>query len=74
MRRDLHSIDRIVEKAFDIFREDMSDIIHMLERTRSKRKLTSEENAIIHRLRQNLVDTEKVIQAEISHAEKDVGD
>jgi hypothetical protein len=74
LRKDLHSIDRIVEKSFDIIKEDISDSIHMLERARTKRKLTSEEDAIIHRLRQNLVDAEKVIQAEISHAEKDIGD
>lgn len=72
LRRDLHSIDRIVEKALDIIKDDMTDIIHLLERTRVKRKLTAEENAIIHRLKQNLVDSEKLIQSEIAHAEKDL--
>lgn len=72
LRRDLHSIDRIVEKVLDIFKDDMTEIIHMLERARTKRKLTAEENAVIHRLRQNLVDSEKLIQAEIAHAEKDL--
>lgn len=72
LRKDLHSIDRIIEKSFDIFKDDMSDIIHMLERARAKRRLTAEENAIIHHLRQNLVDAEKIIQDEIAHAEKDL--
>jgi hypothetical protein len=74
LRKDLHGIDRLVEKSFDLIREDLSDSIHMLERARTKRRLTSEEDAIILRLRQNLVDAEKIIQAEIAHAEKDLGD
>lgn len=74
MRKDLRTIEHIVDKSFDIIKEDISESIHSLERARSKRKLTAEEDAIIHRLRQNLVDAEKIIQEEISHAEKDIGD
>jgi hypothetical protein len=74
LRTDLRSVDRLVEKSFDLIKEDMSESIHMLERTRTKRKLTVEEDAIIHRLRQNLVDAEKIIHEEVTHAEKDLGD
>lgn len=74
LRTDLRSIDRLIEKSFDIIKEDMSESIHMLERARTKRRLTAEEDAIIHRLRQNLVDAEKIIHEEVVHAEKDLGD
>jgi hypothetical protein len=74
LRKDLHTLDRLVEKSFDIIKEDISDSINMLERARVKRKLTPEEDAIIHRLRQNLVDAERIIHKEVIHAEKDIGD
>lgn len=74
VRRDLHDIDRLIEKSFDILKEDISDSIHILERARVKRRLTAEEDAIIHRLRQNLVDAEKIIHKEVLQAERDIGD
>ncbi len=74
MRKDLHDIDRLIEKSFDLIKDDISESIHILERARVKRRLTSEEDAIIHRLRQNLVDAEKIIHEEVLHAEKDIGD
>jgi hypothetical protein len=73
VRKDLHSIDRLVEKSFDLLKEDISDSINTLERARMKRKLTAEEDAIIHRLRQNLVDAERIIHKEVLNAEKDIG-
>ncbi len=74
MRKDLHNIDRLVEKSFDLMKEDVTESIHILERARMKRRLTAEEDAIVHRLRQNLVDAERVIHQEVVHAEKDLGD
>lgn len=72
MRKDLHEIDNLVEKSFDLIKEDISESIDILERARTKRKLTAEEDAIVHRLRQNLVDAEKIIRKEIHSAEKDI--
>ncbi|MEK7195102.1 MAG: cohesin domain-containing protein [Patescibacteria group bacterium] len=74
LRKDLHSIDRLVEKSFDLLKEDISESIHILERARMKRRLTVEEDAIIHSLRQNLLDAERAIHQEVIHAEKDIGD
>lgn len=74
MRKDLHDIDRLVEKSFDLLKEDISESIHILERTRVRRRLTAEEDAIIHRLRQNLVDAEKIIHREVLNAEKNIGE
>jgi hypothetical protein len=74
LRRDIHNIDRLVEKSFDLIKEDMADSIQMLEKAGSKRKLTREEDAIIHRLRQNLAAAEKLIHKEVVQAERDLGD
>ncbi|MEK7227469.1 MAG: cohesin domain-containing protein [Patescibacteria group bacterium] len=74
LRKDLHGIDRLIEKSFDLLKEDISDSIHILERARVKRRLTAEEDAVIHRLKQNLVDAEKIIHKEIIRSEKDIGD
>lgn len=73
VRKDLHDIDRLIEKSFELLKEDVSDSIHILEQARSRRKLTEEEEAIIQRFKQNLVDAEKVIHREVLHAEKDIG-
>ncbi|MDO8589714.1 MAG: cohesin domain-containing protein [bacterium] len=74
MRKDLHNIDRLTGKSFELLKEDVGDSLHILERTRDKRKLTAEEETITHRLKQNLADAEKIIHQEVVHAEKDLGD
>ena len=73
VRKDLHGIDRLVGKSFDLIKEDISESIHILERARMKRRLTAEEDAIIHSLRQNLLDAEKAIHQEVMEAERDLG-
>ncbi len=74
LRKDLRSIDRLVEKSFVLMKEDISESIYIMEKARIKRRLTAEEDEIIHRLRQNLVDAERVIHQEVAHAEKDLSD
>lgn len=74
LRKDLHDIDRLVEKSFDLIKDDMADSIRMLEKARTRRKLTDEEDAIIRRLRQNLADAEKVIHKQVLQTERDIGD
>ncbi len=73
LRKDIHGIDHLVGKSFSLIKEGVNDSIHILERAKTKRKLTQEEDAIIRHLRQNLVDAEKAIHTEIERAEKDIG-
>jgi hypothetical protein len=70
MRTDIHNVEHVVDKAFDLLREDVEDSIRLLERTKSKRRLTAEEDAIIERLRANLHDAEKVIHGEMRRIER----
>jgi hypothetical protein len=74
LRADIHRVDRMVGKSFDLIKEDLADSIGMLEKAKTKRKLTEEEDAIVRRLRQNLADAEKLIHKELVQAEKDLGD
>jgi hypothetical protein len=70
MRTDIHNTEQIIDKAFDLLREDVEDSIRLLERTKSRRRLTAEEEAIIERLRTNLHEAEKVIHNEMRKVEK----
>ena len=74
VRKEIRDIESTVEKAFDLLKEDLEDSIHMLEHTKTRRKLTEEEDKIIKRFRDNLFDAEKVIKKEIRDVEKEIGD
>ncbi|MBX4181323.1 cohesin domain-containing protein [Candidatus Parcubacteria bacterium] len=74
VRKDLHNLDRLVVKSFDVLKEDINDSIGILEKASTKRRLTAEENAIIRSLKQNLFDAEKMIHHEVAQAERDLGD
>ena len=68
-QRELRDIERLVDKAFVLLKEDVEDSIRLLERTRSRRKLTQEEDRLIERLRQNLRDAESVIHGQVRKVE-----
>jgi len=68
-QRELHDVERLVDKAFVLLKEDVEDSIRLLERTRSKRKLTQEEDRLIERLRQNLRDADTVIHDQVRKVE-----
>lgn len=70
--KEIHGIERLVDRAFVLLKEDVEDSIKLLERTKNKRKLTEEEDAIVKRLRQNLEDAEKIIHKQVEQVEKEV--
>ncbi|MBX4195612.1 hypothetical protein KW796_01490 [Candidatus Parcubacteria bacterium] len=72
-RAELHNIEHLVDQSFVLLKEDVEDSIRLLEKTKSRRKLTEEEEAIIDRLRQNLRDAEKVIHGQVRRIEKEIG-
>ncbi len=72
LRKELRSVERMVDKAFALLKEDVEDSIHLLEHTKSKRKLTEEEDAIIARLRKNISEAEKVIHKEVEEIERQI--
>ncbi len=74
VRKELRDVEAIVDKAFELLKEDVEDSIRMLERAKTRRHLTREEDHIIERFRQNLADAERAIQKEIHDVEKKIGD
>ncbi|MFA6095286.1 MAG: hypothetical protein WC767_00355 [Candidatus Paceibacterota bacterium] len=74
VRKELHEVESLMDKAFMLLKEDVEDSIRLLERAKNKRKLTQEEDAIIERFRQNLSDAEKLIKKEIHDVERKIGD
>jgi hypothetical protein len=72
VRRELHEVENLIEKAFDLLKEDIEDSIRLLEHTRSKRMLTREEEDIIIRFRQNLSDARRAIEKEIRDVEREM--
>ncbi|MDB5194291.1 MAG: hypothetical protein JWN50_305 [Parcubacteria group bacterium] len=71
-RAELDGVERLVDKAFALLKEDVEDSIRLLERTKSRRRLTGEEDAIIERLRANLKDAEKVIHGQVKKIEREI--
>jgi hypothetical protein len=71
-RSELEHVERLVDKAFLLLKEDVEDSIRLLEHTKSRRRLTGEEEAIIERFRANLRDADKVIHGEMRRIEKEI--
>jgi hypothetical protein len=71
-RSEIEHVERLVDKAFLLLKEDVEDSIRLLEHTKSRRRLTGEEEAIIERFRANLRDAEKVIHTEMKKLEDEV--
>jgi hypothetical protein len=68
----LRNVEELVDKSFTLLKEDVEDSIRLLERTKTKRKLTAEEDAIIERFRENLREAEKVIHGEMRKIEREL--
>jgi hypothetical protein len=70
--QELQNVERLVDKAFALLKEDVEDSVRLLERTKNRRRLTEEEDAIVERLRVNLRDAEKVIHGEIRKIDREL--
>ncbi|MDQ5893098.1 MAG: hypothetical protein QG640_109 [Patescibacteria group bacterium] len=66
IRKEIRSAELAVHKAFDILRDNVQDQITTLEKARSKRPLTKEEEKVIKHLQANLTKAEAYIEKEIS--------
>jgi len=72
IRKEINEAQRYLHKAFDLLREDMRDQIKLLERAKSRRQLTEEEEKIVRRLRKDLDDAERFIRKEIKDIKEEV--
>ncbi|KKT44962.1 MAG: hypothetical protein UW34_C0006G0002 [Parcubacteria group bacterium GW2011_GWA2_44_15] len=72
IQKETSEAESVLHKAFDLLKEDVREQIKMLEKTRTKRQLTKEEEKIIKQLRKDLDDAEKLVQKEIHDIEKEI--
>jgi len=72
LRKEVREAESALHKAFDMLKEDIREQVKLLEKTRTKRQLTEEEEKIIKQLRKDLDDAEKFVRKEIEDIEKEV--
>lgn len=72
IKKEVREAESALHKAFDMLKEDIRDQVRLLEKTRTKRQLTEEEEKIIKQLRKDLDDAEKFVKKEIEDIEKEI--
>jgi len=72
LRQEVREVESALHRAFESLKDDMQKQIKMLEKTRSKRQLTAEEEKIVKQLKRNLDNAEKLIGKELENIEKEV--
>ncbi|MGB9637416.1 MAG: hypothetical protein ACPLY7_01320, partial [Microgenomates group bacterium] len=70
LRKEAREAEAALHKAFDLLHEDIREQIKFLEKTKTKRQLTEEEEEIIKQLKKDLEDAEKFVKKEIEDVEK----
>lgn len=70
--RETRKAGSALHKAFDSLKENIREQVKMLEKTRTKRQLTEEEEKIVKHLKKDLDDAEKFVKKEIEDIEKEV--
>ncbi len=72
LRKEVNEAEQALHKAFDLLREDIREQVKMLEKTKTRRELTKEEEKVIKRLKKDLGDAEKFVKKEIKDIEKEM--
>jgi len=72
VRKEIHEAESALHKAFDILKEDIQEQIKILEKTRTRRQLTEEEEKIIKQLKKDLDNAERLVRKEIEDIEKEI--
>ncbi len=70
LQKEVREAESALHKAFDLLKDDIREQIKMLEKTRTKRQLTEEEDKILKQLKNHLDDAEKFVRKEIEDIEK----
>lgn len=72
VRKEIREAEHALHKAFDLLKDAIREQIKMLEKTKTKRQLTEEEEKIIKQLKKDLDDAEKFVRKEIEDIEKEI--
>ncbi len=71
-RKEVKEAEDALHRAFDLLKEDIRDNLKNLEKARSKRQLTEEEERIATQFRKSLDDAERYLRKEIEDIEREV--
>ena len=72
LRKEVREAESALHKAFDLLKEDIREQIKALEKTRTKRQLTEEEEKIVKRFKKDLDDAEEFVKKEIKDIEDEL--
>jgi hypothetical protein len=70
IRKEVHATELAIHRAFELLRENVRDQIKLLEKARTKRALTKEEEKIIRQLEANLNESERYLEKEVAQIEE----
>lgn len=72
IKKGIQTTERDIHKDFDILKNSIANHIRILEKAKTKRELTEEENKILSQLRRDLDKAEEAIGGEIEKIERDL--
>jgi copper homeostasis protein CutC len=72
MKKEVGEIESTLHKAFNLLKNDINDQVKLLEKTRTRRQLTEEEERIIKQLKKDLDSIERLVKKEIEDVEEEL--
>ncbi len=72
VKKEVREAEEALHQAFDLLKEDIREQVKLLEKTKTRRQLTEEEEEVIKRLKKDLDDAEKFVKKEIEDIEREV--
>ena len=72
LKKEIHEAEGALHEAFDVLKENIREHIKLLEKAKSRRQLTAEEEKIARQLKKDLDNAEKVMKKKIEDIEDEV--
>ncbi len=72
LRKEVAEAEAGLHKAFDLIREDLQDQVRLLNKAKTKRKLSAAETKLLKTLKNDLTQAEKFIKKEIDDIDKQI--
>ena len=72
VKKEVHEAEHALHKAFDLLKEGIVERIRLLEKVKTKRELTAEEEKILKEFKEDLTNAEQVINKEIADIEQEI--
>ncbi len=72
VKKEVRGVEQDLHRSFDVLRNSIQNHIKILERAKSKRELTDEEDKILAQLKRDLDRAEQTIEGEMEKIDKDI--